>query len=152
MARQTILIIRHADKPEPGGDGGVDAVGVPDKNSLTPRGWQRAGIWAELFAPSLGQQRLLPKPSAIFASAPASKAEIAAGHGGSKSRRPLETISPLAAKLGIDVDLRFAKGQEADLAAASPANGRENASTSSFTSIVSTLPLPGHFGSSCRSC
>jgi len=73
MARQTILIIRHADKPEPGEDGG-DAVGVPDQNSLTPRGWQRA------------------------------------------------------------------------------ANGRENASTSSFALIVSTLPLPGHFGSSCRRC
>ena len=40
MARQTILIMRHADKPEPDGDGGVDAVGVPDKKSLTPRGWQ----------------------------------------------------------------------------------------------------------------
>ena len=26
MARQTSLIIRHADKPEPGGDGGVDAL------------------------------------------------------------------------------------------------------------------------------
>jgi hypothetical protein len=118
MARQTILIMRHADKPEPGGDSGVDAVGLPDKNSLTPRGWQRAGIWAELFAPSLGQQSVLPGPTAIFASAPASKAEFLAGHGGSKSRRPLETISPLAAKLGINVDLRFAKGQEADLAAA----------------------------------
>jgi hypothetical protein len=117
MARQTILIMRHADKPEPAGDGGVDSVGMPDKNSLTPRGWQRAGIWAELFVPSLGQQRVLPRPTAIFASAPASKAEILAGHGGSKSRRPLETISPLAAKLGVDVDLRFAKGQEADLAA-----------------------------------
>jgi len=117
MAHQTILIMRHADKPEPGGDGGVDAAGMPDKKSLTPRGWQRAGIWLELFAPSLGQQRVLPKPTAIFASAPASKAEIAAGNGGSKSRRPLETISALAAKLGIDVDLRFAKGHEADLAA-----------------------------------
>jgi len=95
MARQTILIIRHADKPEPGG---VDAVGVPDKRSLTPRGWQRAGIWTELFAPSFGQQSVLPKPAAIFASAPASKAEISAGNGGSKSRRPLETISALAAQ------------------------------------------------------
>jgi hypothetical protein len=117
MAGQTILIMRHADKPEPGGDGGVDATGKPDNNSLTPRGWQRAGIWADLFAPALGQQPVLPKPAAIFASAPATKAEIAAGHGGSKSRRPLETIWPLAAKLGIDVDLRFAKGQETDLAA-----------------------------------
>jgi hypothetical protein len=115
MARQTILIMRHAEKPEPGGDGGVDATGMPDKNSLTPRGWQRAGIWAALFAPSLGQQRVLPKPAAIFASAPATKAEIAAGHEGSKSRRPLETISPLAAKLGVNIDLRFSKGQEAGL-------------------------------------
>jgi hypothetical protein len=42
---------------------------------------------------------------------------VAAGDG-SKSRRPLETISPLAAKLGIKVDLHFAKGGEADLAKA----------------------------------
>ena len=75
MARQTILIIRHADKP--GGDGGVDATGMPDKDSLTPRGWQRAGIWVDLFAPSLAQPPVLPKPNAIFASAPATKAEIA---------------------------------------------------------------------------
>ena len=100
MARQTILIIRHADKPEPGGDGGVDATGMPDKKSLTPRGWQRAGIWVDLFAPSLGQPRVLPKPTAIFASAPATKAEIAAGTGGSKSRRPLETIGRLPQNSG----------------------------------------------------
>ena len=118
MAQHTLLIIRHADKPEPGGDEGVDATGLPDKRSLTPRGWQRAGIWTELFAPSLGQSRVLPKPTAVFASAPASKAEIAAGTGGSKSRRPLETIYLLAVKLGLDVDLHFAKGQEAELAAA----------------------------------
>jgi hypothetical protein len=118
MADQTILIMRHAEKPEPGGDNGIDATGAPDAKSLTPRGWQRAGAWTELFAPSLGQQRALPKPIAIFASAPATHAEIAAGNGGSKSRRPLETITPLAAKLRIQVDLRFWKGREADLAAA----------------------------------
>ena len=36
----------------------------------------------------------------MFASAPATKAEIATGHGGSKSRRPLETIWSLAANSG----------------------------------------------------
>jgi len=118
MAHQIILVMRHAEKPEAGGDGGVDAAGKPDHNSLTPRGWQRAGGWAELFVPSLGLQSPLPTPSAIFASAPASKADIAAGNAGSKSCRPLETITPLADRLGIEVDLRFAKGQEADLAAA----------------------------------
>jgi hypothetical protein len=113
----TILIIRHAEKPEPGGDTAVDATGAPDSKSLTPRGWQRSGAWAELFAPSLGRP-VLPMPTAVFASAPASHKEIAAGGGGSKSRRPLETISPFAAKLGIEVDLRFGKGDEADLATA----------------------------------
>lgn len=118
MADHTILVIRHAEKPEAAGDNGIDATGAEDPESLTPRGWQRAGAWAELFAPSLGQQPALPKPTAIFASAPASHAEIAAAGGGSKSRRPLETITPLAAKLGIRIDLHFAKGAEADLAAA----------------------------------
>ena len=146
MARQTILIMRHADKPELGGDGGVDATGMPDKNSLTPRGWQRTGIWVDLFAPSLGQQRDLPTPDAIFASAPATKAEIAAGHGGSKSRRPLETVWPLAEKLGIDVDLQFAKGQEAELGAA--LSGRDGVTLvcwqhEDIAAIASALsPLP----------
>jgi hypothetical protein len=118
MAAQTILIIRHADKPEPGGDGGIDLSGSPDRRSLTPRGWQRAGVWTELFAPSLGQPPMLPKPTAIFASAPATHAEIAAGDEGSKSRRPVETVTALAAKLGIPIDQRFTKGREADLATA----------------------------------
>src|SRR5258707_8686182 len=42
MPEQTILIIRHAEKPEAGGDSGVDSTGAPDPRSLTVRGWQRA--------------------------------------------------------------------------------------------------------------
>jgi hypothetical protein len=120
MAHLVILIMRHAEKPgEKPDDGteGVDASGAPDHRSLTPRGWQRAGAWVELFVPSLGLSSPLPTPSAIFASTPASKADIAAGRGGSKSRRPLETVTPLADRLGLKVDLRFAEGQEAQLAA-----------------------------------
>jgi hypothetical protein len=113
----TILIIRHAEKPEPG-DAGVDGSGASDSKSLTPRGWQRSGAWAELFAPSLRQQPAVAKPTAVFASAPATHADIAAGKSGSKSRRPLETVSPLAAKLSIEIDVRFGKGKETDLAAA----------------------------------
>jgi hypothetical protein len=118
MAAQTILIIRHGEKPEPGGDNGVDSTGAADPKSLTPRGWQRAGAWAELFVPALGQTAALPVPAALFASAPASHADIKAGAGGSKSRRPLETITPLAAKLDQQVDLGFSKGDESGLAAA----------------------------------
>lgn len=118
MAGQTILIIRHAEKPEPKGAAGVDANCVLAKRSLTPRGWQRAGAWTLLFAPALGQATALPTPTAIFASAPASRVDIDAGGGGSKSRRPLETVTPLAAKLGMNVHLDFARGDEPKLAAA----------------------------------
>ncbi|MFL9910329.1 hypothetical protein [Paraburkholderia sp. RL17-337-BIB-A] len=118
MPEKTVLIIRHAEKPEAGGDSGIDGSGAPDSRSLTPRGWQRAGVWAELFAPSLGHAGVLPKPAVVFASAPATHSEISAGNSGSKSRRPLETVSPLAAKLGIEVNLNFGKGQEIDLATA----------------------------------
>jgi hypothetical protein len=115
MAEQTILIIRHAEKPEPHGDGGIDASGAPDRRSLTPRGWQRAGAWTELWAPSLGRQPALPKPTAIFASAPETHPTA---DDGSKSHRPLETVTPVAAKLGIQIDVRFTKGRESDLAKA----------------------------------
>lgn len=116
MTARTLLIIRHAEKPDAEGNSGVDANGAADSKSLTPRGWQRAGAWAQVFVPSFGKSSL-PTPIAIFASAPASHQEIAAGAGGSKSRRPLETITPLAERLGIEVDLTFAKGQEPELAA-----------------------------------
>jgi hypothetical protein len=116
MAQQTLLLIRHAEKPEDGQPGGVAADGMADKRSLTPKGWQRAGCWTELFAPSLGGNAALPRPQAIFASAPANGHDGAANDAGSKSRRPLETVSMLAAKLGVTVDLRFSKGQETALA------------------------------------
>lgn len=52
----------------------------------------------------------------MFASAPASHDEIGAGHDGSKSRRPLETITPVAQKLSKTIDQRFSKGDEIALA------------------------------------
>jgi hypothetical protein len=115
MPEQVVMIIRHAEKPEPGQGGGVDEKGSPDQHSLTPRGWQRAGAWAELFKPSLLPHGALPSPDAIFASG----REKCAGHGdGSKSRRPEETIEALAIKLGLEVDVRYAKEEEGKLAAA----------------------------------
>jgi hypothetical protein len=118
VADQTILIIRHAEKPDADGDSGVDSSGISDPKSLTPRGWQRAGAWAELFAPAFKENGVLPKPNALFASAPATHAELATAAGESKSRRPTETITPLATKSGLKIDLRFGKGNETDLAAA----------------------------------
>lgn len=116
MSNQTIMIIRHAEKPVPGEAHGVDETGTTDKRSLTPRGWQRAGAWAELFVPALTQSTL-PTPAVLFASAPSSDPSEKEG-GASKSRRPLETLTPLAEKLGAKISLDYTRGQEAALAQA----------------------------------
>lgn len=108
MPWQTILIIRHAEKPS-GEAGGFDERGVADEHSLTAQGWQRAGAWMELLAPSL--PGLGMPVQTIFASR---RTEIENGIG-SKSRRPMQTVAPLAAKLGIPVALSFTKGEEQGL-------------------------------------
>jgi hypothetical protein len=109
MPSQTIMIIRHAEKPD-GTSNGIDETDAIDDKSLIPRGWQRAGAWAELFFPSLGRQPALPTPTAILASAPEDHHDAAGD--GSKSKRPMQTVSPLAGKLGIVINLQFSKGQE----------------------------------------
>ncbi len=102
----TILLVRHAEKPI--GDGppyGVTIEGVLDPESLTPRGWQRAGALVSLFAPTADPRArvsIVPTPTHLFAS------KIGAD---SSSRRPRETLEPLAARLGLMIDTRFLKEQ-----------------------------------------
>jgi hypothetical protein len=105
-----IMLVRHAEKPI--GDGpphGVTVDGVQDGESLTTRGWQRAGALVGLFAPgghAPSPASALPTPTHLFAS----KVGV-----NSSSRRPLETLQPLADRLGIAVDSRFLKGAYPDL-------------------------------------
>ena len=94
----SISLIRHAEKQL--GDGppyGVSADGRPDPESLTPRGWQRAGALAGLFAPRADRHgpALLPTPTHRFAS------EVGPH---SRSRRPLETLLPLSERLGLTLE------------------------------------------------
>ena len=95
-----ILLIRHTEKPD-GSNAGVSPSGAADEKSLTVGGWQRAGALVCLFAPPEGSPRnpVLASPRFIFAS-----------H--SSSRRPEQSVRPLAAKLGIQVNLDFGKGDE----------------------------------------
>ena len=98
-----VMIIRHAEKPAAGGTPkGVSADGLTDPESLTPRGWQRAGALVGLFVgDSSGRQNpRLPTPSHLFASQVGPQ---------SSSRRPLETLQPLAERLGVTIDSRFLK-------------------------------------------
>ena len=63
----------------------------PDPNSLIPQGWQRAGALVSLFGLSFGP---LPAPSYLFAP----------NVFGTGSKRPFETITPLAAKLAMTIN------------------------------------------------
>ncbi len=109
------MIIRHAEKPA-GKVAGVDETGASSAHHLSVRGWQRAGALACLFAPAHGpvQNALLAKPAFIFASAAVTDPEP----GDTRSRRSEETVTPLAQLIGVDINLKFSKGQETALAQA----------------------------------
>ena len=107
-----VMMIRHAEKPlAETPPHGVTVDGVNDPRSLTPRGWQRAGALVPYFvglgggAGSSG----LPVPGHLIAS------RIGLN---SSSARPLETVQPLALRLGVAVDTRFLKGDTGPLAQA----------------------------------
>ena len=109
----TILIIRHAEKPDdpdapfPGPSFTEDGKIDPDKKSLVIRGWQRAGSWAALFGARFGGVDF-PQPTAIYALNPE-------GKGKDTSQRPFETICPLAARLSIKPITKYGLGEESDL-------------------------------------
>jgi hypothetical protein len=106
----TVLIIRHAEKPvDSSPDPGLTADGIADDKSLVIRGWQRAGSWSALFGTGLGGSDF-PTPSVIYAANPTAQT------GDEPSQRPYETISPLAARLGLNPEIEYALGQETDLA------------------------------------
>jgi hypothetical protein len=113
-----IMIIRHAEKPT-GHFAGVHESGASSPHNLIVRGWQRAGALASLFAPAQGplQHELLAKPAFIFASAAVDDPVP----GSSRSRRSQETVTPLAQRIGVEIDLTFSKGEEKALAEAAKA-------------------------------
>ena len=109
----TVVIVRHAEK-EIGGKApfGVTIDGTRDSESLTPRGWQRAGALVTLFVPRCGHAGcgVAPAPAHLFA--------CRVGSDNADSRRPLETLEPLSERLGITVDDRFFRTQVEDVATA----------------------------------
>ena len=111
MFATKIMIIRHAEKPTttpPPPTNGVTITGTPDKDSLIPVGWQRAGALVALFSPSEGplQNSDLATPQFIYAT---STSDV-------EGNRPEETITPLAEKLGMVPNKSFANSQEEEAA------------------------------------
>lgn len=95
-----IMLVRHAEKPEKDGvPYGVTREGERDKESLQVRGWERAGALITLFAPPNGKLNAsLARPRFLYASKPL----IRKG-----SKRPIETITPLAEKLDLEINSDF---------------------------------------------
>lgn len=94
------MLIRHAEKPAKDFvPFGVTRKGQRSKESLQVRGWQRAGALIGLFAlPNVKINPSLDKPQFLYASKPLRRRG---------SRRPLQTIVPLAEKLRIDINAEF---------------------------------------------
>jgi hypothetical protein len=104
-AATKIMLIRHAEKPAKDDTPyGVTRKGERSKESLEVRGWQRAGALINLFAPANGHSKnnALAKPQFLFASKPLRR---------KGSRRPIETITPLAEKLDIKIKSDFPRSQ-----------------------------------------
>lgn len=101
-----VMIIRHGEKPD-GGHPGLDENGGHDGKSLTERGWSRARALPTLFAPPAPGLRT---PARILAAA--DQGPLAGAH------RMRQTVTPLAAKLGLTVDTGYAESQETALAGA----------------------------------
>jgi hypothetical protein len=100
-----IIILRHAEKPaKDNAPYGVTRKGERSKESLSVRGWQRAGALTSFFTPANGD---LPHPSLaipqfLYASKPLRR---------KGSRRPLETITPLAEKLAVEINSEFQRAE-----------------------------------------
>ena len=108
------MFIRHGEEPGSHGDApyGVTEAGALDPESLSVRGWTRAGALVGLFDPRGADGRPLPtrpelsRPSAILACDPRQN----------HSKRSLQTVTAVAAALNLGVDSSFTATQTAAVA------------------------------------
>jgi hypothetical protein len=103
------MLIRHAEKPTSSPPPyGVNSKGEKESESLIVRGWQRAGALVSLFAPANNsfQNPSLAEPKFLYASTPTKR---------NGSKRPLETITPLAERLAIRVNTNFPKLEASEM-------------------------------------
>jgi hypothetical protein len=115
-----IYLIRHGEKPAdpptptapPSPPFGIDVNGNQDIHSLLPRGWQRSGALAVLFAPTTGPlQAGLHTPMTLL-SPDYGKPKKTQAH------RTYQTIQGLSARLNVPINTPYPEGQEPALATA----------------------------------
>ena len=102
-----VMFARHGEKPgDSGAPHGINDRGENDKHSLSVRGWTRAGALAALLAHApMGSHPHLVRPERILATAPSRDA---------KSRREMDTATPLGSRVRVDVEGAHGHGHEAD--------------------------------------
>jgi hypothetical protein len=106
MSSDKIMLIRHSERPSADKKiRGVSPDGRKDKESLTVRGWQRAGALARFFAPLDNHfvHPALATPKTLFASKSGPSAP---------SLRPQHTLLPLAELLQAGVNGDYYEGEE----------------------------------------
>src|SRR5262249_48419014 len=119
MDATKIMVIRPGERPvRHNGQqyAGINNLGTVAGNDATKHlvtlGWERAGALVILFAPPWGPKPSLATPQFLFASDPTPKHDDDAGDEG-PSERPYETLTALAAKLGLTIDASHRKNHYA---------------------------------------
>jgi hypothetical protein len=111
MSCGKIMLIRHSERPSADKTfRGVNLAGRKDKETLTVRGWQRAGALARYFAPRDGHftDKALARPAVLFACKAGPRAP---------SLRPQHTLLPLSELLtNAELNCDFYEGEEEALA------------------------------------
>lgn len=109
------MFIRHGEKPaDDGPPHGVNVKGEKDPHSLSIRGWTRAGALAARFS-----QEPLPAPLAVPGRIIATKS-----NDDYRSRREIDTATPLARRLGLSVDEDFSHKHAQQMSASVLADAR----------------------------
>jgi hypothetical protein len=113
MGATKIMVIRHAEKPGTyNGQAyvGVDATGASSAKSLVTLGWQRAGGLITLFAAPWGPKSpTLSTPGHIYAADTVTRDS----DGKTPSQRPYETVTAVAAQLGLAIGRKHGKNDYA---------------------------------------
>lgn len=112
-----VMFIRHGEKPsDDGAPHGIDHDGERDPHALSVRGWTRAGALTGLFTglPNPGQPHLVV-PQRIVATKSTDDY---------RSKREVNTATPLAKRLGITVDTDFDHDHTTQLCSSIVADGR----------------------------
>ena len=118
MSAKQVIVIRHAQKPTSHPKHlGVREDGTNNSESLTVRGWLHAGALTAVFGGPGAHpvEARLDRPDFIFVAGRGKKQAIIDGKPvtvGSHSRRPLETVTPMAERLGLEPLTIFTKGEE----------------------------------------